>query len=137
VSITWMKSALFSVPAWVVVGGAVAGLAGAMVWAYEALSDDPPADELARVREDKWRGGPARASGVDPFRSGGTPAGTAARAPGAVAVPVGDSPAQWSGVEDGRAVIYIQPVPGGDIIVVDPENGRMIEVRPAPKVKNR
>jgi hypothetical protein len=42
-------------------------------------------------------------------------------------------PVHWvgHGVENGVNVVYVQAVPGGDILVVDAATGRLIETRPA------
>src|SRR5215213_2978593 len=44
-------------------------------------------------------------------------------------------PVHWvgHGVENGVKVVYIQTVPGGDIMVVDAATGRLIESRPTVK----
>jgi hypothetical protein len=39
------------------------------------------------------------------------------------------------GVENGVKVVYVQAVPGGDILVVDAATGRLIESRPDVKSK--
>ena len=39
------------------------------------------------------------------------------------------------GVESGVKVVYVQAVPGGDILVVNAATGRLIETRPAPRAK--
>src|SRR5262245_52216892 len=46
-------------------------------------------------------------------------------------------PVHWvgHGVENGIKVVYIQAVPGGDILVVDATTGRLIETRPTSRMR--
>ena len=97
VSTAWMKSALLSVPVWLITAGVVVVFVGAMVWAYYA-PPDRPSDEQIKAWENKWRDLPRPGSTtVGPPNGQGPAAATRVDMAGR---PVG--PAQWAGVENGR-----------------------------------
>src|SRR4051812_45012839 len=83
-------------------------VAGAVSWAYYAWPEDRPRRDMKDAWDAKGRGG-----GVLPLPPAATDAGVT----------------RWSGIEAGRRVIYVQAIPGGEVVVVDAESGRVVEVR--------